>query len=81
MKPIIDVQLEDYGNIRLENCGGYYRAEDENGNYLGDIYPEEVEGWTEDDATILSAIVEDLIDDGTLEMPEFEAAYCTDFED
>lgn len=80
MKKVLEVNVEGYGKIRLENQGDYYSAQDENGNTLGEVYPDEIYDWSEDE-TILSSIIEDLIDDGTLELPMFDADFCGDFED
>lgn len=69
MKKIIKVEVENYGKVILENHGDYYYTTDENGNMLGEIYPNEIDDWDESDERILSEIIEELFEDGTLETP------------
>lgn len=64
----IDVTVEDYGTIHLEDHGGFYYVTDNNNQFIGEIDPNDFERWSADEH-ILASILEDLIDDGTLEMP------------
>lgn len=81
MKKILKANVEGFGKVRLElQEEDYYIATDENDNFMGEIHPDEIEDWSEDN-TILSSIIEDLIDDGTLEVAAFDREYCGDFDD
>ena len=78
----LNVKVEDFGKVRLEDHGGFYYVEDEQGNFMGEINPSEIEDWNED-PIILSSIISDLIDEGELETPEIDSdyAYAMDYEE
>jgi hypothetical protein len=64
------VEIENYGFVNVENDGdGLYSVTDMDGNYLGQINSEQIEDWDDSDPIILSSIIEDLMDDGTLDCP------------
>lgn len=64
------VEIENYGFVNVENDGdGLYSVTDMDGNYLGQINSEQIEDWDDSDSIILSSIIEDLMDDGTLDCP------------
>lgn len=62
----IELEVEGFGKVILEKEGTCYNVTDNNGNFMGTIDPADIEDWTEDDY-ILSNIIADLIDDGTLD--------------
>lgn len=62
----IELEVEGFGKVILEKEGTCYNVSDNNGNYMGTLDPTDIEDWTEDEY-ILSNIIADLIDDGTLD--------------
>ena len=62
----IELEVEGFGKVILEKEGTSYNVSDNNGNYMGTLDPTDIEDWTEDEY-ILSNIIADLIDDGTLD--------------
>lgn len=62
----LKVRVEGFGNVYLEDMGGYYNASDENGNPLGEIDPCDIEDWDDSDSKILGEVIGDLIDEGYL---------------
>lgn len=83
MKNQIKVNVEEYGKVLLIANGDHYDVTNENGNALGEIYPEDFEDWDETDTHILGSILEDCFDDGTLQSFEtsFEEEYEYDYDE
>lgn len=64
------VLVDNYGYVNVENDGdGLYSVVDMDGNYLGTIDSNNIDDWDDSDPIILSSIIEDLMDDGTLDCP------------
>ena len=64
------VLVDNYGYVEVEHDGdGLYSVVDMDGNYLGTIDSNNIDDWDDSDPIILSSIIEDLMDDGTLDCP------------
>lgn len=75
---ILKVPVGGIGAIRLDaNDDGTYSAFDEQGLLLGTLNPQEIPDWTEDEYA-LSAILEDLFDNGELILPYSDKEYYGD---
>lgn len=75
----IKVKVDGFGEVYLEDCGGYYNAYDDKGNSLGEIDPSEIEDWDEDDKKILGEVLADLIDEGYLSKSEISYDSMDDY--
>lgn len=74
-KKMMNIEVGGIGKVRLEQTDlGTFLAYDEQGMYLGEIDPNEVEEWTEDEYA-LTAILEELFDLGVLELPTADGDY------
>lgn len=74
-KKILTIEVGGIGKVRLDETDmGTYQAYDEQGMYLGEIDPQEVDDWTEDEYA-LTAILEELFDRGILELPTADGDY------